>query len=153
MTKLIITYKGGSGSGHHGHRGRPGEQGGSLPGDGGAPKQDVPDYEFKPGVEDVYRELVNSGIEEFSVVTDKRPKVGGFGAGQYIKLTYAGSRKIDDLADGIDTIMRKAGFSHTHNSSGWSHYKKGNVILSTKRSVHGTTGNTYKSKYTIANLG
>jgi hypothetical protein len=29
--KLTFTYKGGAGSGHHGHAGRPGEQGGSLP--------------------------------------------------------------------------------------------------------------------------
>jgi hypothetical protein len=31
MSKLTIRLKGGAGSGHHGHRGRPGEQGGSLP--------------------------------------------------------------------------------------------------------------------------
>jgi len=29
--KLTIRLKGGAGSGHHGHKGRPGEQGGSLP--------------------------------------------------------------------------------------------------------------------------
>jgi hypothetical protein len=31
--KFTIRLKGGAGSGHHGHKGRPGEQGGSLPGD------------------------------------------------------------------------------------------------------------------------
>ena len=31
MTKLTIRLKGGAGSGFHGHKGRPGEQGGSLP--------------------------------------------------------------------------------------------------------------------------
>jgi len=32
MTKVIVRLKGGSGSGHHGHAGRPGKIGGSLPG-------------------------------------------------------------------------------------------------------------------------
>lgn len=34
MTKLIFRLKGGQGSGHFGHAGRPGEEGGSLPGKG-----------------------------------------------------------------------------------------------------------------------
>lgn len=37
MKKLTIILKGGPGSGHHGHVGRPGKRGGSLPGRGGAP--------------------------------------------------------------------------------------------------------------------
>lgn len=41
MSKLKATspavFKGGPGSGHHGHSGRPGKRGGSLPGAGGAP--------------------------------------------------------------------------------------------------------------------
>lgn len=32
---MIVRVKGGTGSGHHGHRGRPGMRGGSLPGKGG----------------------------------------------------------------------------------------------------------------------
>lgn len=32
---MILRFKGGPGSGHHGHRGRPGKRGGSLPGKGG----------------------------------------------------------------------------------------------------------------------
>jgi hypothetical protein len=32
MTKLTIRLKGGPGSGHHGHAGRKGQEGGSLPG-------------------------------------------------------------------------------------------------------------------------
>ena len=31
MKKMRLIYKGGSGSGHYGHSGRPGEIGGSLP--------------------------------------------------------------------------------------------------------------------------
>ncbi len=34
MTKLVFRLKGGEGSGHFGHSGRPGEEGGSLPGKG-----------------------------------------------------------------------------------------------------------------------
>ena len=34
--KLRMVYKGGDGSGHFNHEGRPGKQGGSLPGKGGA---------------------------------------------------------------------------------------------------------------------
>jgi hypothetical protein len=34
MTIIKFTYKGGKGSGHHGHAGRPGKVGGSLPGEG-----------------------------------------------------------------------------------------------------------------------
>jgi len=34
--KLALAFKGGSGSGHRGHAGRPGQRGGSLPGRGGA---------------------------------------------------------------------------------------------------------------------
>jgi hypothetical protein len=41
--KLIIRHKGGSGSGFHGHAGRPGEQGGSLPGAGSGGKPDFHD--------------------------------------------------------------------------------------------------------------
>lgn len=33
--KVIIRFKGGAGSGHHGHQGIPGQRGGSLPGSGG----------------------------------------------------------------------------------------------------------------------
>ena len=33
--KAFLRLKGGSGSGHHGHSGRPGKRGGSLPGTGG----------------------------------------------------------------------------------------------------------------------
>ena len=33
--KLTLRLKGGPGSGHHGHSGRPGKRGGSLPGAGG----------------------------------------------------------------------------------------------------------------------
>ena len=38
MTKVIVRLKGGPGSGHHGHAGRPGKHGGSLPGKGGGGK-------------------------------------------------------------------------------------------------------------------
>ena len=34
--KLRMIYKGGDGSGHFNHEGRPGKHGGSLPGKGGA---------------------------------------------------------------------------------------------------------------------
>jgi hypothetical protein len=44
--KLIIVRKGGSGSGHFDHAGRPGEQGGSLPGTGGG---DSVKALYKPG--------------------------------------------------------------------------------------------------------
>lgn len=40
MTKTLVRYKGGKGSGHHGHKGRPGKHGGSLPGEGGGGKKE-----------------------------------------------------------------------------------------------------------------
>lgn len=39
--KLTLRYKGGEGSGHFGHRGRPGKQGGSLPGKSAITDNDV----------------------------------------------------------------------------------------------------------------
>lgn len=38
---MIIKIKGGPGSGHHGHAGRPGKRGGSLPGKGGGSGSDI----------------------------------------------------------------------------------------------------------------
>lgn len=39
MTKVTFLLKGGSGSGHYGHAGRPGKKGGSLPGKGNSPAE------------------------------------------------------------------------------------------------------------------
>lgn len=41
--KFRIEEKGGAGSGHHGHAGRPGKHGGSLPGSGGGSGSSKPD--------------------------------------------------------------------------------------------------------------
>ena len=38
--RAVVVLKGGAGSGHYGHKGRPGEQGGSLPADSSASKSD-----------------------------------------------------------------------------------------------------------------
>lgn len=44
MSKMIVkvVYKGGPGSGHHGHEGRPGKRGGSLPGGSGRMAGNLP---------------------------------------------------------------------------------------------------------------
>lgn len=61
MTKLVFRLKGGKGSGHFGHRGIPGEQGGSLPGTGGAGVDS--DVEWEDGTEEPRGDGEDSDVE------------------------------------------------------------------------------------------
>ena len=59
---LPVTLRGGPGSGHHGHKGRPGERGGSLPGKGGG-KKHVGLTSARPGRE--APEIIKEDMREF----------------------------------------------------------------------------------------
>lgn len=65
---MIIRFKGGPGSGHHGHRGRPGKRGGSLPGKGGG--DSVHDHVRKVLKVAYKGELVEPNNNELGVISN-----------------------------------------------------------------------------------
>jgi hypothetical protein len=67
MKRLRMIERGGKGSGHHGHRGRPGEVGGSLPGEGGGFRLGLgEDYVVIPTGEVAYDDLFEFNHGDFS---------------------------------------------------------------------------------------
>jgi len=84
-----VEIKGGEGSGHHGHQGRPGQQGGSLPG-GGRLADPNPMPNPNPDPNPVPRSFANTVLNEHWV---KQKALGGVGAGGSWVVEYANGKK------------------------------------------------------------
>lgn len=106
--KLIVVRKGGSGSGHYGHAGRPGEQGGSLPGDGDGKGSTVSGYSS----EDV-KILEDNGFEKLSSTSYRASRNGKVGYiridGNLYELSIFSSSASyhDSVSDAVNSWLRR----------------------------------------------
>lgn len=126
--------RGGPGSGHHGHEGRPGEVGGSVAGEGGASRRlGITSYREGKTFDEVERDLgvFSDRLNQISGVTDVKTAVawGTYedqreptwlveykGNGEAMELTSQALKEADqdsgliwadDLSNGIETTMAK----------------------------------------------
>lgn len=102
MRKLTIRLKGGPGSGHFGHKGRPGQEGGSLPSDSSASAVGI-DYSDDPNN---FVSRFPQVREDFESASD--PKELSKIKARYVKESDAGST----LPDGVWIYFHKKVSSH-----------------------------------------
>lgn len=108
MTKIVIRLKGGSGSGHFGHSGRPNEVGGSLPGRGKAEfVQDNPSTwrnatEEQRNYAATHPNSITAYFKNLYVDPKKLANIPGK-KGEHLRIEQ---KRVDELAES----MRKEGF-------------------------------------------
>ncbi len=102
--KLTLRFKGGPGSGHRGHAGRPGKRGGSSPGGGGASPEQVHNKRTEVLRNDVARYLGDEWNEDSESFTTIR---GPEGVNLYIGWTprFAAYEDEDRLRVVVDAAV------------------------------------------------
>lgn len=77
--KFKIRFKGGKGSGHHGHEGIPGHLGGSLPGKGGGSAEKIwdRDVDLSAGSQAAFEDFIKEGFGDDTNIVRIGPRSGG----------------------------------------------------------------------------